>query len=80
MQKQRRNRTIRMMYLSITNRKMVLKRNKISRGLGKLLKRKEVNHFENNSNIFLEDPLNRNRYMELFTQAQLAEIANSEYK
>ncbi len=59
---------------------MVLKRSKISRGLGKLLKRKDVSHFEHAHNIFLEDPTNRYKYLESFTQAQLNEIASAHFK
>lgn len=59
---------------------MVLKRSKISRGIGRLIKRKEVNHFEGTHNIFLEDPTNRYKYLESFTQAQLNEIASSHFK
>ena len=56
---------------------MVLKRNKVSRGIGRLIKRKEVNHFGSVANIFQEDPTNRYKYLESFTQAQLNEIANN---
>ncbi len=59
---------------------MVLKRNKISRGLGRLIKRKDVNHFENIHNVFQEDPTSRYKYLESFTQAQLNEIANMHFK
>lgn len=51
------------------------RKNKISRGLNKLLKSKRSNHFPN-QDIFLSDPENRSNYFDAFNQAQLAEMVS----
>lgn len=54
--------------------------NKISVGLHKLLQSKSVSHFENQNDIFLVNPQLSNSYLNLFSFAQVAEVANSEFK
>ncbi len=51
------------------------RKNKISRGLNKLLKSKRSNHFPI-QDVFLSDPENRANYFDSFYQAQLAETAS----
>lgn len=55
------------------------RKNKISRGLNKLFKSKEVQHFQK-TDIFVLNPESRDNYFELYAQAQLAEVANAHFK
>ncbi len=48
---------------------------KISKGLNRLLLRKNVQHFQGSRELFLENPDYSNRYNERFTEAQLVAIA-----
>lgn len=48
---------------------------KISKGLNRLLLRKNVKHFQGSRELFLENPDYSNRYNEGFTEAQLLAIA-----
>jgi hypothetical protein len=48
---------------------------KISKGLNRLLLRKDVQHFQGSRELFLENPDYSNRYSERFTEAQLLAIA-----
>lgn len=50
---------------------------KISNGLQKLINGSESCHFNLKSNIFLDNPSNRQDYFAMFTKAQIVEIANS---
>ena len=51
-------------------------KNKISRGLSRLLTSTKVNHFETSPEVFIDNPANINAYFNSFSAAQLAEIAS----
>lgn len=55
---------------------MVSRKVKISRGLSRLLSSDNVMHFKTSPEIFVENPANITNYLDLFSQAQLTEIAN----
>ncbi len=55
---------------------MLVRENKISRGLSNLLSRKQVSHFETSPELFIENPRAVNAYFNSFSEAQLAEIAS----
>lgn len=55
---------------------MISRENKISRGLTKLLSRKNVSHFKTSPETFIEEPGKVNAYFNSFSEAQLAEIAS----
>jgi hypothetical protein len=55
---------------------MISRKVKISRGLSRLLKSEHVNHFKTSPEVFVENPANIGLYFDLFSQAQLTEIAN----
>ena len=48
---------------------------KISKGINRLLLRKDVQHFQGSREMFLENPDYSSRYNEGFTDAQLVAIA-----
>lgn len=50
---------------------------KISNGLLKLIDGNIESKFETIPNIFLDNPSNRSDYFEMFSKAQVVEIANS---
>lgn len=52
------------------------RKNKVSRGLNRLLQSNRNNHFTN-QDVFVSDPNMCNSYFDLFYQAQLTEIAYS---
>ncbi len=56
---------------------MFNRKNKISKGLDKLIKSNSSNQYPKNQDIFIGDPAVRSNYFEAFNQAQLAEIAYS---
>lgn len=51
------------------------KKNKISKGLNRLLNSKEVNHFVSYTGHFIQGPHDQSQYLNRFTEAQLLEIA-----
>jgi hypothetical protein len=55
---------------------MLVRENKISTGLMRLLTSEPEHHFKTSPEVFVENPANVNAYFELFSQAQLTEIAN----
>lgn len=56
------------------------RKNKVSRGLSRLLKSRQDRHFRRADDVFVDDPNVRNSYFDLFTHAQVAEIASSDFK
>lgn len=50
---------------------------KLSRGLARLLKSSQEPHFGRTNDVFLDDPTVRNSYFDLFSHAQLSEIASA---
>lgn len=50
---------------------------KISRGLSKLISANGAGHFRTYSDVFVENPQFRSNYFEMFSKAQIVEIANS---
>jgi len=52
------------------------KKNKISKGLDKLLNSREVNHFVSYTGQFIQNPLEQTQYVNRFTEAQVLEIAS----
>jgi len=54
---------------------MLFRENKISSGLSRVISG-EPRHFKTTPEVFIENPANVNAYFELFSQAQLTEIAN----
>lgn len=52
---------------------------KISNGLHRLLTGSTRGHFRPYSDIFVDDPQNRNDYFEMFSKAQIVDIANTRY-
>jgi len=51
------------------------KKNKISKGLNRLLNSKEVNHFVSYTGHFIQGQNDQSQYLNRFTEAQLLEIA-----
>lgn len=50
---------------------------KISRGLNKLITGGNSGHFRTYTDIFIDNPQYRLSYFEMFSKAQIVEIANS---
>ncbi len=67
-----------MNFLKSPNKKTMLTRDiKISRGLSKLINGESVGPFQGYPDIFIENPQYRSSYFEMFSKAQIVEIANS---
>jgi len=52
------------------------KKNKISKGLNRLIKSKEVNHFVSYNGQSVHSTLDQSQYLNRFTEAQVLEISN----
>jgi|GEM_PF-2630610 len=56
--------------------KIMRKKNKISKGLNRLIKSKEVNHFVSYNGQSVHSTLDQSQYLNRFTEAQVLEISN----
>jgi hypothetical protein len=55
-----------------------VKKNKLSRGLTKLIKKKTPRHFSGYADEFVENPAKRSEYLDHFNVALIVEISKSD--